>query len=68
MIFAFFLGVFIGLTGVAFEIQKTLESISSEHTINFRRLKAKNATRQRPFDATTSRIDGYPDGRRSRKE
>ena len=29
MIFAFFLGVF-GLTGVAFEIQKTLESISSE--------------------------------------
>ena len=29
MIFSFFLGVFIGLTGVAFEMQKTLESISS---------------------------------------
>jgi hypothetical protein len=30
MVFSFFLGVFIGLTGVAFEMQKTLESISSD--------------------------------------
>ena len=30
MFFAFFLGVFIGLTGVLFEMQKTLESISSD--------------------------------------